>query len=75
MRARGGPVHDLRLRLVNRERVVVASKSFRSLTGKRILRLALRRVPPRGVYALSLRGSAANGAPVGVDVRLRIVRR
>ena len=75
MKVRGATVSDLRLRLIDPERVVVASKSFRRVLGPRRVRLALRRVPARGVYRLSLRGTADNGAPVGTETTLRIVRR
>jgi hypothetical protein len=70
MKVTGATVRDLRVRLVNRDRDVVASRSFRRLSGRKALRLRLGRTPPKGVYRLSLRGTADNGAPVGTAVRL-----
>ena len=76
MKVRGATVSDLRVRLINRDRDLVAARSFRRLVGRKAVRLRLgRRVPPRGIYRLSLRGIADNGAPVGSAVRLRIVGR
>jgi hypothetical protein len=75
MKATGAALRDLRLRLIDRDRTVVAARSFRRLSGRKAVRLRLRRVPPPGVYRLSLRGVTTGGAPVGSAVRLRIVGR
>jgi hypothetical protein len=75
MKVSGGSVSGLRLRLVSSDRVVLASRSFRRVTGPKAVRMKLRQIPPRGVYRLSLRGTADNGAPVGSAVRLRLTRR
>ena len=72
MKVRGATVTDLRVRLIDANRVVVAAKSFKRLTRRKAVRVRLRRVPPAGLYRLSLRGTADNGAPVGSAVRLRI---
>ena len=74
MKVSGATVTGLRLRLVDRERVVVAAKTLRRVNGPRRARLTFRRVPPRGLYRLSLRGTADNGAPVGTEVTFRILR-
>ncbi|HEV2999559.1 MAG TPA: M14 family zinc carboxypeptidase [Solirubrobacteraceae bacterium] len=75
MKVSGTTVRDLRVRLFDADRDLVATRAFRRLAGRKAVRLRLRRVPPRGVYRLSLRGTADNGAPVGSAVRLRIVSR
>ena len=76
MKVRGGTVSNVQARLVNRDRVVVAGRSVRRVvTRPRAIRVPLRRVPPRGSYRLSLRGTADNGAAVWVATRLRIVGR
>ncbi|MDQ3740662.1 MAG: hypothetical protein M3389_06925, partial [Actinomycetota bacterium] len=72
MKVHGATVTNLRVRLVNPDRVVVAARSFKRLVGRKAIRVRLRRIPPRGVYRLSLRGTADNGAPVGSAVRLVI---
>ena len=72
MKVPGGNVRDLRVRLIDRDRVVVAARSFRRLAGRKAVRVRLRKIPRRGLYRLSLRGEADNGAPVGSAVRLRI---
>jgi hypothetical protein len=74
MKVSGGTVRNLRLRLVNSERTVLAARSFKRVSGPKAVRLKLRRIPPRGLYRLSLRGTADNGAPVGSAVRLRLTR-
>ncbi len=71
----GATVRNLRVRLFDRDRDLLAARSFRRLTSRKVVRLRLRGVPPLGVYRLSLRGIAHNGAPVGSAVRLRVVRR
>ena len=76
MKVRGATVTRLRVRLLDRDRDLLAARSFRRLVGRKAVRLRLgRRIPPRGVYRLSLRGIADNGAPVGSAVRLRVVGR
>jgi murein tripeptide amidase MpaA len=76
MKVTGATVSDLRVRLVDRDRDLVAARAFRRLVGRKAVRVRLgRRIPPRGVYRLSLRGIADNGAPVGSAVRLRVVGR
>jgi hypothetical protein len=76
MKVSGATVTNLRVRLLRRDRELVASRSLKRLVRPRAIRLRLgRRIPPRGVYRLSLRGVADNGAPVGTAVRLRIVGR
>ena len=77
MKVRGATVSNLHVRLIDRDRDVVAARSFKRLSGRKAVRVRLgrRRIPPRGVYRLSLRGTADNGAPVGSAVRLRIVGR
>ncbi|HEV2814098.1 MAG TPA: M14 family zinc carboxypeptidase [Solirubrobacteraceae bacterium] len=72
MKVTGTTVRDLRVLVVNSDREVVAGKLFSRLAGRKAVRLRLRRTPPRGLYRLSLRGTAANGAVVGSAVRLRI---
>ena len=74
MKVRGATVTQLRVRLVDGDRDLLAARSFRRLTGRKAIRLRLgRRIPPAGVYRLSLRGVADNGAPVGSAVRLRVL--
>jgi murein tripeptide amidase MpaA len=75
MKVSGATVRNLRVRLFDDDRDLLASRGFRRLDGRKAVRLRLRGVPPRGVYRLSLRGTADNGAPVGSAVRLRVVRR
>ncbi|HEX8121962.1 MAG TPA: M14 family zinc carboxypeptidase [Solirubrobacteraceae bacterium] len=72
MKVSGATVTQLRVRLVDADRVVLASRSIKRLRGPKAVRLRLKRIPPRGLYRLSLRGTADNGAPVGSAVRLRI---
>ncbi|HEX8086744.1 MAG TPA: M14 family zinc carboxypeptidase [Solirubrobacteraceae bacterium] len=72
MKVRGGTVRDLTVRLTGPDRTLVAARSFRRLTRPKAIRLRLRRTPRRGVYRLSLRGTADNGAPIGSAVRLTI---
>jgi hypothetical protein len=72
MKVAGATITKLRVRLINADRDVVAARSIKRLTGRKAIRLRLRQVPPRGVYRLSLRGTADNGAPVGSAVRLII---
>jgi zinc carboxypeptidase len=72
MKVTGATVTRLRVRLVNPDRVLLASRTFKRLLGPKAVRLKLRRIPPKGLYRLSLRGIADNGAPVGSAVRLRI---
>jgi hypothetical protein len=76
MKVSGATVSRLRVRFLDADRDVLATRSFRRLAGRKAIRLRLgRRIPPRGLYRLSLRGVADNGAPVGTAVRLRIVGR
>ena len=76
MKVVGARVSNLRVRLISSDRDLVASRSFRRLNGPKAIRLRLgRRIPPRGVYRLSWRGTADNGAAVGAAVRLRILAR
>jgi Zinc carboxypeptidase len=76
MKVSGAVVSRLRVQLLDADRDLIASRSFRRLAGRKAIRLRLgRRIPPRGLYRLSLRGVADNGAPVGSAVRLRIVGR
>jgi hypothetical protein len=75
MKVRGATVTKLRLRLIDSDRVVLAQRSIKRLAGRKAVRMRLRRIPPRGVYVLSLRGVADNGAPVGSSIRLRVTRR
>jgi hypothetical protein len=75
MKVSGATVRNLRVRLFDGDRDLLAARSFRRLEGRKAIRLRLRGVPPRGVYRLSLRGVADNGAAVGSAVRLRVVGR
>jgi hypothetical protein len=72
MKVRGATVSDLRVLLINQDRDVLAGRVFKRLAGRKAVRLRLRRIPPRGVYRLSLRGTADNGASVGSAMRLTI---
>lgn len=73
MKVHGGTVRNLRLRLFDSDRDLLATRSVRRLAGRRAVRLRLRRVPPVGVYRISLRGVADNGVQIGSAVRLHIV--
>ena len=75
MKIKGGTATDVRVRLVSRDRVVVGNRLVRRVTAPRAIRVPLRRIPRRGSYRLSVRGTADNGAAVWVAVPLRIVGR
>jgi hypothetical protein len=76
VRLRGSRVRRARLRLVDADRTVRASRRVKLLKpGRTRLRLRLPHVPRPALYRLVLRGTASNGAHVGASARLRILRR